>query len=385
MKSLFLIGALALALTTVGFAQPKAEQPAAPNAAAPSADASIVASKGVLVGGVQAGSPAEKAGIVRGDIIIEANGASVDTPAALRQAIDAVKIGSTLALKLMHGDAAKTVSVSVVDQGGRPWIGVFAYPAMGGVGPRLNGPGFGNNRGQGGMRRFGYGPGLPNGIPAMGAWIASVAAGGPAEKAGLKQGDVILSVDGTAVDARHALADLVGAKKVGDSVTLSVQSGGQAARDVKVPLEKNPSADTPWLGVQYTMAPRMGRGFIPGPGMQGMMFGAVVSDVAADGPAAKAGLKANDVITKVEGAAVTSPQQVADAVGKHKPGDAMVVTVYRRADGKETDITVTLGQSPSDATKAFMGVTMTVVPGRGMMPRSQANPPAQTGPTPPTL
>src|SRR5208283_1486246 len=76
-----------------------------------------------------------------------------------------------------------------------------------GFGMRGNGPGM---RGYGGM------------FAAEGALIESVATGSPAEKAGLKRGDLVLSVDGTTVDARAPLGDLVAAKKVGDTVTLSV-------------------------------------------------------------------------------------------------------------------------------------------------------------------
>jgi len=60
-----------------------------------------------------------------------------------------------------------------------------------------------------------------------GAYVESVVAGSPADKAGLKQRDVILTVDGATVDAQHTLADLIAAKKVGDTVTLSVQSPSQ--------------------------------------------------------------------------------------------------------------------------------------------------------------
>ncbi len=147
--------------------------------------------------------------------------------------------------------------------------------------------------------------------------VASVVAGGPAEKAGLKQGDVILSVDGTTADATNTLGDLIAAKKAGDTVTLSVRTQGQAPRDVKVALEKNPSKDAPYLGVQYSMGPQWaGRGGM-GPGM---MQGIFVGDVTANSPAAKAGIAPRDIITKVDGAVVNDPQQVVDAVGTHTPG-----------------------------------------------------------------
>ena len=67
--AVLLFTALAGAL---GFAQPKAESKDA--AAAPSTEATA----GVLVIAVQPGSPAEKAGVARGDIILEANGKAVN-------------------------------------------------------------------------------------------------------------------------------------------------------------------------------------------------------------------------------------------------------------------------------------------------------------------
>jgi len=348
----FLAGLLFAALTvTLGFAQAKAESKGAAAAPTPAADA------GVLVIAVQPGSPAEKAGIARGDIILEANGTTVNDAAELRKALAGRAAGDTLSVKLRHGDVGKTLTVTVGTQAGRPWIGILPLPGRGGLGMMGDedfGYGMHGYRGDGpGMRGDdGWGPMFP----AEGALVEGVTAGGPAEKAGLKKGDLILSVDGTTVDPRNPLADLVTAKKVGDTVTLSVTSWGQeSAHDVKVTLEKNPNKDAPFLGVQYMPAPPRFGGGMPGPGM---MSGAIVVDVTADGPAAKAGIQPRDVVTKVDGAAVSAPQQVVDAVGKHKPGDTLSVTVFRRADGKQTDITVTLGQNPHDAAKAWLGVSL---------------------------
>ena len=169
------------------------------------------------------------------------------------------------------------------------------------------------------------------------------------------------------------------------------QGQAEQARDLAVTLQKNPDKDAPWLGVQYTMGlPLLGRG-MPGPGM---MAGAFVADVTADSPAAKAGIKTRDLITRVEGTAVTTPQQVVDAVSKHKPGDTLVVTVSRPGDARDTDITVTLGQNPGDASKAWMGLSMSGFAGPrgpgsddrdggGMMRQPQG--PRGPEATPPTL
>jgi S1-C subfamily serine protease len=344
-----LVGVVSLALAaTLGFAQPKAEK--APEAApgysadSPTQGQEAPSEPGVLVVGVQPGSPAAKAGLSRGDIILEAAGTAVNTPRDLRQVIDSRKSGDTISLKVRHGDAQKSMSLALGARSGAAWLGVQLYPG---------GPGRGE--------RFGRIPPFPEG-----ALVENVVAGSPAEKAGVNQGDVILSVDGTRIDFENSLADLVSGRKVGDTVTLSLASPAQgqpgAARDVKVTLEKSPDKDVPYLGVQYTMAPpRFGRD-MPGPAM---MAGVLVAEVTPDSPAAKAGIKARDLITRVEGVAVSSPQQVVDAVSKHKPGDTLLVSVSRTADGKDTDITVTLAQNPGDASKAWMGLSLSSVFGRG--------------------
>jgi len=96
-----------------------------------------------------------------------------------------------------------------------------------------------------------------------GVFIESVVKGSPADKAGLREGEVIEAVDGVRVGPGDDLGALIRERKVGDTVTLSVLSRDKGARDVKVVLEKSSQkADAPYLGVQYD-----GRGF--GPMMRG--------------------------------------------------------------------------------------------------------------------
>jgi S1-C subfamily serine protease len=334
-----LIGALVLVLgAAVGFAQ---------------------STLGILVSDVQSGSPAEKAGIARGDIILEANAAAVNTAVALQKAINAKKPGDTLALKLRHGDTEKTVNVVLGSQAGRTWIGIALA----------------DGRGMGRSRGMGRGMGRGFAARAQGALVASVGSGSPAEKAGLKQGDLILSVDGVKLDGQNELANVIAQKKVGAVVTLSVQSPAQdgtqpSARDVKVTLAKHPDKDAPYLGVQYSMgAPWFGQT----PMMPGIASGVLVAEVSADGPAAKAGITSRDIITKVDGANVSDAQQVVDAVAKHAPGDTVKITVYRPGDGTMKDYTVTLGKNPQDAAKAWMGISMSSLD-RQMGPRQPRQP-----------
>lgn len=58
-------------------------------------------------------------------------------------------------------------------------------------------------------------------LPA-GAYIQSVVKGSPAEKAGLQRGDVIKSINNTAIDDKNTLSSIVGKSKVGDKINLIV-------------------------------------------------------------------------------------------------------------------------------------------------------------------
>jgi S1-C subfamily serine protease len=68
-----------------------------------------------------------------------------------------------------------------------------------------------------------------------GALIADVQPGGPADKAGLKAGDVIVQMDGKAVNNVQDLSDILLSKKPGDTVTVQYYRGTQQ-QTVKVTL-----------------------------------------------------------------------------------------------------------------------------------------------------
>ena len=72
--------------------------------------------------------------------------------------------------------------------------------------------------------------------------------------------------------------------------------------------------------------------------------GALVAEVSADGPAVRAGLKAGDIIVAYAGKPVNDSADLPPLVGSTKPGASKTLTVIR--DGKEREITVTLGQLP---------------------------------------
>ncbi|AFQ46406.1 S1C family serine protease [Desulfosporosinus meridiei] len=73
---------------------------------------------------------------------------------------------------------------------------------------------------------------------------------------------------------------------------------------------------------------------------RGWPEGAYISKVTPGGPAEKAGIRAGDVLTKINGIAIKSSLELTHQLLKNKPGDTVTVTVYR--DNKNVDVSVTL-------------------------------------------
>jgi serine protease Do len=172
-----------------------------------------------------------------------------------------------------------------------------------------------------------------------GALVASLAGEGPAGKAGLKSGDVILSVNGQNVaDARELSRDIA-ALKPGDKAALSVWRDGDAKTiDVaiaKYPAEKVASAASSDEAMSagsklgLTLAPasnELGRG----------MKGVAITRVDPDSPAAEKGLQPGDVITVAAGKTVSTPEEVKKAVAeaKHEGRKAVLLQVERDGNSR---------------------------------------------------
>ncbi|MET9424050.1 trypsin-like peptidase domain-containing protein [Streptomyces sp. NPDC006540] len=70
--------------------------------------------------------------------------------------------------------------------------------------------------------------------------------------------------------------------------------------------------------------------------------GVAVASVAGDGPAAKAGIRAGDIITKLDGTEITTITSLAEVLASKRPGEEVSVTLER--GGRERAVTVTLGE-----------------------------------------
>ncbi|AET70940.1 trypsin-like serine protease with C-terminal PDZ domain [Desulfosporosinus orientis DSM 765] len=78
---------------------------------------------------------------------------------------------------------------------------------------------------------------------------------------------------------------------------------------------------------------------------RGWPEGAYVSKVTSGGPADEAGIKAGDVLTKIDGVAISDSLELTHQLLKHNPGDKVTVTVYR--NNKTIDVSLTLTEIKS--------------------------------------
>lgn len=79
----------------------------------------------------------------------------------------------------------------------------------------------------------------------------------------------------------------------------------------------------------------------------GLPQGAAVVSVTESGPAAKAGIQANDIITAVNGTQISGKSDLSSAVADSAAGDKLELTVYRQ--GETLTVTVVVGEQTSDA------------------------------------
>lgn len=126
----------------------------------------------------------------------------------------------------------------------------------------------------------------------------------------------------------------------GGSVGLSFAIPSSLAIDVVAQLKDKGRVDRGWLGV---MIQDVDKDLASSLGMNKPM-GALISEVDSEGPAAKSGLKAGDLIIKFNGSDVHTSSDLPYLVGRTPPKSKVPVVIMRK--GKEQSLNVTVGILP---------------------------------------
>jgi serine protease Do len=164
--------------------------------------------------------------------------------------------------------------------------------------------------------------------PDSGVLVRQVEEDSPAQKAGLEPGDIVLRVDDKAVGQPSELSRRVRDLEPGDEVKLDIRRDGEA-KTIAVTLgEAEMRRGHRWPDIRVEEL-KLGKdhGFLgvmtqPLEGELGAYFGAenggaLVSEVVEDSPAAKLGLKAGDVITRIDDEEIADPGDLRRVVGEH--------------------------------------------------------------------
>jgi C-terminal processing protease CtpA/Prc len=211
-----------------------------------------------------------------------------------------------------------------------------------------------------------------------GAIINEVVDESPADEAGLRDNDIVVSIDGSKIETADDLTTYVQDHAAGDIITIKVLRDGKE-QELKVTLGKRPrqerriereyafgvpghpdvpdAPDAPkgaktqvfkffsdestgsYIGVELTSLSDQLRAYFGVTGDGGVL----VSSVEKETPAEKAGLKAGDVIIKADGDEVTDANDVREVVADKDKGAKVELTLVR--DRKEMTVAVEVAEN----------------------------------------
>lgn len=161
-----------------------------------------------------------------------------------------------------------------------------------------------------------------------GVLVYQVLPNSPAEKAGVKDGDIVKAFEGTPVKSSRELVELVGRTKVGRKVPMEIlREGKRLVFNVEVgerPSEGELAEGTAesWRGLKVAqLTPQLAERF----GLSTETTGVIVTDVDPKSPAGEAHVQPGDVINEINRMKIESVSDYRQAIGKIK-GNALVRT-----------------------------------------------------------
>lgn len=314
---------------------------------------------GVSIAEVVEDSPAAEAGLQQGDLLKAINGTDVTTPEQAVEIVQGLEAGDEVVLSVERDGETLELTATLAESAAAPQE-FFGFP---GDGRRFN---------------FSLTPGELSYLAEEKAWeVGELSEDSALAEAGLQEGDKItaITLDGEQIDPENFARGL-GRMFMDGTATLTVQRGEETLEiEVDAPVVAalllgsrlgiegggfmlppfddllRPDSGRRFNIPRLPVAPlgaRLGVGFVmldeQGAEQYGVTQtdGAYITQVEDSSPAAAAGLQQGDVVTAVDGEALSLTFSLRDAVAGKQPGDVITLSVAR---GEETlEIEVALGQ-----------------------------------------
>ena len=177
---------------------------------------------GTLIAAVTDGSPAEKSGLRTGDTILKVNGADIKGPKELSRAVARIKPGTSVEMTVFRGGKQRDIKVSIGEMPGEKQASINPERDAGPAADQK------------------LGLALAPAEDGEGVVVADVMPGSPAAEQGIRQGDVILEVDGAFVDQPDAAVAAIrqSSAKSGESPVLLLVKNDRGQRFVALKIAK---------------------------------------------------------------------------------------------------------------------------------------------------
>ena len=168
-----------------------------------------------------------------------------------------------------------------------------------------------------------------NGQEGVGVIINSVFEGDPADRAGLKVGDIILKIGGSDINSPNKMIRVIGAITPGQTINMNILRDGKS-RMVPIKLESRTKKTLPLAAVPSLDS----LGFsVENPGKDvNLPNGVLVSHVNPESSAGLKGLLSGDLITAVNGDVVDSRIEFAQLLGEIEKGSPIFLLVWRNEE-----------------------------------------------------
>jgi serine protease Do len=187
---------------------------------------------------------------------------------------------------------------------------------------------------------------------SKGALVGDVVPGDPADRAGIRAGDILYEMDGKKIEDSHDLLRHVASLPIGKEIAVKAFRDGEF-KSFKVmiserkddknkeSISKNDSQQNFGFSVQEITPEIAQKRGISDP------TGIIVTKVAENSPASDAGIKAGDLILQINKKRISSVKSFSDEIAKHQSSGTLLLLIKRG----DRSFFVTLKESSQDETK----------------------------------